>query len=91
MPEEMPEGMPEDKAAAGLMMLMYEMEMALVMETIDPVIETLRGKVHPAAVILALFQVATNFIEANKGREVSDEFAKTCAKALLDAVKKPTV
>jgi hypothetical protein len=56
----------EENIAATLMMLMYELEMIEVIEKISPAIEELRGKVKPAAVILAMFQIATEFIESNK-------------------------
>jgi hypothetical protein len=89
MPEEVDpiKALYESKVAASLMMLMYELEMTTVIEKISPAIEELRGKVKPAAVILALFQIATEFIESNKGHEVADQFAKTCAEALMTAVK----
>jgi len=81
--------MPEvdEKIAAGLMMLMYELEMVMVMDKIAPAVEELRGKVKPAAVILAMFQLATEFIESNKGRDVADKFAEQLAQALMTAVK----
>jgi hypothetical protein len=77
----------EESIASTLMMLMYELEMIEVIEKISPAIEELRGKVKPAAVILAMFQIATEFIESNKGHEVADQFAKACAEALMTAVK----
>jgi hypothetical protein len=77
----------DDKVASALLMLMYELEMITVIEKVSPAIEELRGKVKPAAVILGLFQIATEFIESNKGHDVADQFAKTCAEALMTAVK----
>lgn len=81
--------MPEidERVASALMILMYELEMTTVIEKVSPAIEELRGRVKPAAVILALFQIATEFIESNKGPDVADQFAKSCAEALMTAVK----
>lgn len=79
-----PEG--DAKTTTALNALMYQLDMVTVIEKVSTVLEELRDKVKPAAIVVGLFQIATEFIESNKGSAVADKFAQQLVDALMTAV-----